>query len=103
MPEILFLEAPTANNPSTTPVTDAVQTPELSATPSLHQDADDQILGEHQDMAVDQNLVSDQQLEDAEASIITHTVVLSEDIDSLSSDAANAGDTGDAAPTVDVD
>ena len=76
VPEILFLEAPTANNTSTTPVIDAVQTPELSTTPSLHQDADDQILGEHQDMAVDQNLVSDQQLEDAEASIATHTVVL---------------------------
>ncbi|KAL8101334.1 hypothetical protein AgCh_033278 [Apium graveolens] len=103
VPEILFLEAPTANNPSITPVTDAVQTPELSLTPSLHQDADDQILGEHQDMAVDQNLVSDQQLEDAEASIATHTVVLSEDTDSLSSDAANVGDTGEAATTVDAD
>ncbi|KAL8094300.1 hypothetical protein AgCh_035994 [Apium graveolens] len=102
VPEILFLEAPTANNPSTTPVTDAVQTPELSLTPSLHQD-DDQILGEHQDMAVDQNLVSDQQLEDVEASIATHTVVLSEDTDSLSSDAANVGDTGEAATTVDAD
>ncbi|KAL8134856.1 hypothetical protein AgCh_009747 [Apium graveolens] len=103
VPAILFLEAPTANNPSTTPVTDAVQTPELSTTPSLHQDADDQILGEHQDMAVDQNLVSDQQLEDAEASIATHTVVLSKDTDSLSSDAANVGDTGEAATTVDAD
>ncbi|KAL8104298.1 hypothetical protein AgCh_028500 [Apium graveolens] len=103
VPEILFLEAPTANNTSTTPVIDAVQTPELSTTPSLHQDADDQILGEHQDMAVDQNLVSDQQLEDAEASITTHTVVLSEDTDSLSSDAANVGDTGEAATTVDAD
>ncbi|KAL8134537.1 hypothetical protein AgCh_009526 [Apium graveolens] len=103
VPAILFLEAPTANNPSTTPVTDAVQTPELSTTPSLHQDADDQILGGHQDMAVDQNLVSDQQLEDTEASIATHTVVLSEDTDSLSSDAANVGDTGEAATTVDAD
>ncbi|XP_074326546.1 uncharacterized protein LOC141664494 [Apium graveolens] len=101
--EVFLLEAPTANNPSTTPVTDAVQTPELSTTLSLHQDADNQTLDEHQDMAVDQNLVSDQQLEDAEASIATHTVVLSEDTDSLSSDAANAGDTGDAAPTVDAD
>ncbi|KAL8114452.1 hypothetical protein AgCh_021347 [Apium graveolens] len=103
VPAILFLEAPTVNNPSITPVTDVVQTPELSTTLSLHQDVDDQILGEHQDMAVDQNLVSDQQLEDAEASIATHTVVLSEDTDSLSSDAANVGDTGEAATTVDVD
>ena len=103
VPEVILLEAPPATNPSTTPVTDAVQTPELSITPSLHQDADDQILGEHQVMAVDQNLVSDQQLEDVEASIATHTVVLSEDTDSLSSDAANVGDTGEAATTVDAD
>ncbi|KAL8091585.1 hypothetical protein AgCh_034001 [Apium graveolens] len=103
VPEVIFLEAPTAYNPSTTPVTDAVQTPELSTTPSLHLDTDDQNLGEHQDMAVDQNLEPDQQLEDAEASITTHTIVLSEDNDSVNSDAANAGDTGDAAPNVDAD
>ncbi|KAL8119033.1 hypothetical protein AgCh_016511 [Apium graveolens] len=103
VPAVILLEAPTTNIPSTTPVTDAVQTPELTTTPFLHQDADDQNLGEHQDMAVDQNLEQDQQLEDAEASIATHTVILLEDTDSLTSDAANAGDTGDAAPTVDAD
>ena len=54
-------------------------------------------------MAVDQNLEPDQQLEDAEASIATHTVILSEDTDSVSSDAANAGDTGDAATNADAD
>ncbi|KAL8098914.1 hypothetical protein AgCh_031578 [Apium graveolens] len=103
VPEVILLEAPTTTNPSTTPVTDAVQTPELSTTPSLHLDADDQNLGEHQDMAVDQNLEPDQQLEDVEASIATHTIILSEDTDSVSSDAANAGDTGDAAPNADAD
>ncbi|KAL8147046.1 hypothetical protein AgCh_004677 [Apium graveolens] len=103
VPEVLYLEAPTSTNPLTTPVTDAAQTPELSTTPSLHLDADDQNTGEHQDMAVDQNLEPDQKLEDVEASIATHTVVLSEDTDSVSSDATNAGDTGDAAPNTDAD
>ncbi|KAL8125191.1 hypothetical protein AgCh_012753 [Apium graveolens] len=103
VPEVIFLEVPIATNPSRTHVTDAAQTPELSTTPSLHLDVDDQNIGEHQDMAVDQNLEPDQQLEDAEASIATQTVVLSEDTDSVSSDAANAGDTGDAAPNADVD
>ncbi|KAL8115625.1 hypothetical protein AgCh_022215 [Apium graveolens] len=104
VPEILYLKAPTSTNPSTTPVTDVAQTPELSTTPSLHLDDDDQNIGEHQDMAVDQNLDPDQHLEDdAEASITSHTIVLSEDADSESSDAANAGDTGDAAPNADAD
>ena len=78
VPEVLYLEAPTSINPSTTPFTDATQTIELSTTPSLHLDVDDQNIGEHQDMAVDQNLETDQHLEDdAEASIASHTVVLS--------------------------
>ncbi|KAL8146507.1 hypothetical protein AgCh_004291 [Apium graveolens] len=104
VPEVLNLKAPTTTNPSTTPVTDAAQNPKLSTTPSLHLDADDQNIGEHQDMAVDQNLEPDQQLEDAaEASIATHTAVLSVDTDSVSSDAVNTGDTGDAAPNADAD
>ena len=40
VPEVLYLEAPTAINPSTTPVTDATQTPELPTTPSLYLDDD---------------------------------------------------------------
>ncbi|KAL8107130.1 hypothetical protein AgCh_023792 [Apium graveolens] len=103
VPGVIFLEAPTATNLLPTPVTDAIQTPELSKSPSLHLDTDDQTLGEHQDMAVDQNLASDQQLEDADASIATHTAIISDDTDSISSDVAHAGDTGDAAPTANTD
>ncbi|KAL8102783.1 hypothetical protein AgCh_027344 [Apium graveolens] len=98
VPEVLYLEAPTTINPSTTPFTDATQTPELSTTPPLHLDIDDQNIGEHQDMAVNQNLETDKHLEDdVEASIASHTVVLSEDADYVSSDASNADTTGDAA------
>ncbi|KAL8120989.1 hypothetical protein AgCh_017960 [Apium graveolens] len=104
VPEVLYLEAPTAINPSTTPFTDATQTPELSTTPYLHLDVDDQNIGEHQDMAVDQNLETDQHLEDdVEASIAFHTVILSEDVDSVSYDASNADTTGDAAINADAD
>ncbi|KAL8155215.1 hypothetical protein AgCh_000555 [Apium graveolens] len=70
VPDVILLEAPTTTNPSTTPVIDAVQTPKLSTTPSLHQDVDAQTL---------------------------------EDTESVSSDAANVGDTGDAATNEDAD
>ena len=60
VPEVLYLEAPPAPiNPSTTPIPDANETPELSTTPSLHLDIEDQTIGEHQNMAVDQNLEAD--------------------------------------------
>ncbi|KAL8133306.1 hypothetical protein AgCh_008680 [Apium graveolens] len=105
VPEVLYLEAPPAPiNPSTTPIPDANETPELSTTPSVHLDIEDQTIGEHLNMAVDQNLETDQHLEDdIEASIASHTVLLSEDVDSVSSDAANADDTGDAATNADAD
>ncbi|KAL8147506.1 hypothetical protein AgCh_004998 [Apium graveolens] len=99
VPEVLYLEAsPTPLNSSTTPVPDANDTPELSTTPSLHLNIEDQTIGEHQTIAVDQNFEADHHLEDdVEASIASHTVLLSDDADFVSSDAANADTTSDAA------
>ncbi|KAL8116595.1 hypothetical protein AgCh_022941 [Apium graveolens] len=108
MPQVLYLEAlPTQVTPTTTPIPDADVNPELPTTPSLYLDTEDQILGEHQNMDVDQNLDGDQPLEDdVEASIVSHTVLLSDNaeaIDSVSSDAAHVDATGNAATNVDVD
>ncbi|KAL8121634.1 hypothetical protein AgCh_018391 [Apium graveolens] len=79
VPEVLYLEAPPIQlTPPTTPILD-----------------------------VDQNLAADQNLEDdVEASIASHTAILSEDVDpagSTSSDAANENITGEAAANLDVD
>ena len=109
MPEVLYLEAPaTQLTPPTTPILDVDFNQELPTTPSLHLDTEDQMLGEHRHMAINQNLVGDQHLEDdVEASIATHTILLSEDaddVDSISSDAAKDEVTGEAAaPNVDAD
>ncbi|KAL8093226.1 hypothetical protein AgCh_035207 [Apium graveolens] len=87
VPEVLYLEVPPAQiNPSMTPIPDVNETPELSTTPSLQLDIEDQT-----------------KEDDVEASIASHTVFLSQDVDSVSSDSANADDTGDAATNADDD
>ncbi|KAL8147825.1 hypothetical protein AgCh_005225 [Apium graveolens] len=108
VPEVLYLEAPaTQLTPPTTPIQDADFNEDVPTTPILNLDDENQILGAHQDLAVDQNLDADQSLEDdVEASIALHTAVLSEDADtagSISSDTDNAETTGEAATNLDAD
>ncbi|KAL8119344.1 hypothetical protein AgCh_016752 [Apium graveolens] len=91
------------STPSVSPIIEQVHTdaPDIPTTPLLNLDDEDQILGEHQNLDVDQNLE-----DDFETSIASHTIILSEEADSagsVSSDATNANTTGEAATNENAD
>ena len=97
---MLYLEAPPSahipqQTPPSTPLLNASFNEDIPSTPVLDVDFDDQNLGEHQELEVDQTFTANQHMEDAqdifqnqhlvasesESPIASHTIILSEDAD----------------------